>query len=113
MAARLAASIAIAFPMASSCRSLPEGIATALAGLVRSVKCQHDRNLIEGHDTHPVEITRALNKYNSADLKKRSKAPLRITFPARLASRSDALASFRSSPTVAVTPGVTDPPMHG
>ena len=108
----MAASIAIAFPMASSCRSLPEGIVTALAGLVRSVSCYYS-NLIEGHDTHPVEITRALNKDNSADLKKRSKAPLRITFPARLASRWMPWPLSGAARTVAEPRGVTDPPMHG
>ena len=50
-------------------RSLPEGIVTALAGLVRSMNCYYS-NLIEGHDTHPVEIERALKKDYSADPKK-------------------------------------------
>jgi Fic family protein len=51
-------------------RSLPEGIVTALAGLVRSMNCYYS-NLIEGHDTHPVEIERALKKDYSADPRKR------------------------------------------
>ena len=46
-------------------RSLPKGIINALAGLVRSMNCYYS-NLIEGHDTHPVDIERALKKeYNS------------------------------------------------
>ena len=52
-------------------RSLPEGIVAALAGLVRSMNCYYS-NLIEGHDTHPVDIERALKKDYSADPKKRT-----------------------------------------
>jgi Fic family protein len=51
-------------------RSLPEGIVTALAGLVRAMNCYYS-NLIEGHDTHPVDIERALNNDYSNDPKKR------------------------------------------
>jgi Fic family protein len=51
-------------------RSLPEGIVTALAGLVRSMNCYYS-NLIEGHDTHPVDIERALKKDYSVDPRKR------------------------------------------
>ena len=36
-------------------RSLPEGVVAALASLVRSMNCYYS-NLIEGHDTHPVDI---------------------------------------------------------
>jgi hypothetical protein len=42
-------------------RSLPDGVRTALADLVRAVNC-YNSNLIEGHDTHPVDIERALKK---------------------------------------------------
>jgi len=52
-------------------RSLPKGIVTALASLVRSMNCYYS-NLIEGHDTHPIDIERALKKDYSADPKKRS-----------------------------------------
>lgn len=52
-------------------RSLPDGVVTALADLVRAMNCYYS-NLIEGHDTHPVDIERALNKDYSADPKKRS-----------------------------------------
>lgn len=41
-------------------RSLPDGIVTALSNLVRSMNCYYS-NLIEGHDTHPIDIERALN----------------------------------------------------
>jgi hypothetical protein len=40
-------------------RSLPAGVLIALADLVRDMNC-HYSNLIEGHDTHPVDIERAL-----------------------------------------------------
>lgn len=52
-------------------RSLPEGILTALADLVRSTNCYYS-NLIEGHDTHPVDIERALRRDYSADPAKRN-----------------------------------------
>jgi Fic family protein len=51
-------------------RSLPPGVLTALAGLVRSMNCYYS-NLIEGHDTHPIDIERALKSDYSADPKKR------------------------------------------
>ncbi len=51
-------------------RSLPQGIARALADLVRSMNCYYS-NLIEGHDTHPVDIERALNGDYSAEPHKR------------------------------------------
>ena len=51
-------------------RSLPAGVLNALAGLVRSMNCYYS-NLIEGHDTHPVDIERALQNDYSADPKKR------------------------------------------
>jgi Fic family protein len=51
-------------------RSLPPGVVTALADLVRSMNCYYS-NLIEGHDTHPVDIERALKNDYSADPKKR------------------------------------------
>jgi Fic family protein len=50
--------------------SVPEPIARALADLVRSMNCYYS-NLIEGHDTHPIEIERALANDYSADPKKR------------------------------------------
>src|ERR1700734_99956 len=50
--------------------SLAPGIRTALADLVRSMNCYYS-NLIEGHDTHPVEIERALKNDYSADPRRR------------------------------------------
>jgi Fic family protein len=50
--------------------SLAPGIRTALADLVRSMNCYYS-NLIEGHDTHPVDIERALKNDYSADRHKR------------------------------------------
>lgn len=51
-------------------RSLPEGVVTALSTLVRAMNCYYS-NLIEGHDTHPIEIERALNGDYSTDAQKR------------------------------------------
>ena len=42
-------------------RSLPPAIVRALSDLVRAMNC-YCSNLIEGHDTHPVDIERALNE---------------------------------------------------
>jgi Fic family protein len=50
--------------------SLAPGIRTALADLVRSMNCYYS-NLIEGHDTHPVDIERAMKNDYSADRDKR------------------------------------------
>jgi len=50
--------------------SLPDGVLRALAELVRAMNCYYS-NLIEGHDTHPVDIERALKKDYSADPKQR------------------------------------------
>jgi Fic family protein len=55
---------------ASFRRSLPESLLTSLASLVRSMNCYYS-NLIEGHDTHPIDIERALNGEYSKDAKKR------------------------------------------
>lgn len=52
-------------------RSLPHSIQTSLATLVRSMNCYYS-NLIEGHNTHPIEIERALKNDYSADKKKRN-----------------------------------------
>lgn len=52
-------------------RSLPPGLLVALADLVRSMNCYYS-NLIEGHDTHPVDIEKALNDDYSRDPKKRN-----------------------------------------
>ncbi len=51
-------------------RSLPESLVTSLADLVRAMNCYYS-NLIEGHDTHPVDIERALKNDYSKDPHKR------------------------------------------
>ena len=51
-------------------RSLPDSLLASLAGLVRSMNCYYS-NLIEGHDTHPIDIERALNGEYSKEAKKR------------------------------------------
>src|SRR5436190_17690372 len=52
-------------------RSLPPAIQTSLATMVRSMNCYYS-NLIEGHDTHPIDIERALQGDYSSDVKKRN-----------------------------------------
>lgn len=51
-------------------RSLPDGVRGALADLVRAMNCYYS-NLIEGHDTHPIDIERALKKDYSNDPRQR------------------------------------------
>ena len=51
-------------------RSLPPSLLSSLAELVRAMNCYYS-NLIEGHDTHPVEIGRALRNDYSQDRRKR------------------------------------------
>ena len=51
-------------------RSLPESLLASLADLVRAMNCYYS-NLIEGHDTHPIDIERALKGDYSQDAKKR------------------------------------------
>ena len=51
-------------------RSLPKSLRVSLADLVRSMNCYYS-NLIEGHDTHPIDIERALKGNYSEDAKKR------------------------------------------
>ncbi len=51
-------------------KSLPEGVSTALRNLIRSMNCYYS-NLIEGHNTHPIDIERALNNDYSQNPNKR------------------------------------------
>jgi hypothetical protein len=51
-------------------RSLPDSLTSSLAALVRAMNCYYS-NLIEGHDTHPIDIERALKDDYSKDAKKR------------------------------------------
>lgn len=48
----------------------PETLA-AVSALLRTVNCYYS-NLIEGHDTHPVEIERAMNRDYSSDPRRRA-----------------------------------------
>lgn len=50
--------------------SLPPGVLAPLSHLVRAMNCYYS-NLIEGHDTHPVDIERALRNDYSRDPSKR------------------------------------------
>lgn len=52
-------------------RSLPESLMRSLADLVRAMNCYYS-NLIEGHDTHPIDIERALKDDYSTDARKRA-----------------------------------------
>jgi len=51
-------------------RSLPESLMASLADLVRAMNCYYS-NLIEGHDTHPIDIERALKNDYSKNAHKR------------------------------------------
>jgi Fic family protein len=51
--------------------SLPLAIQSALAETVRAVNCYYS-NLIEGHDTRPIDIERALQGDYSSNQKKRN-----------------------------------------
>ena len=50
---------------------LPASVAEALADLVRTMNCYYS-NLIEGHNTHPIDIERATHDDYSADPEKRN-----------------------------------------
>ncbi len=63
--------IELATASAGFSRSMPNGVVTALADLVRAMNCYYS-NLIEGHDTHPVDIERALKKDYSTDPEQRN-----------------------------------------
>src|SRR5271157_2339713 len=52
-------------------RSLPESLLTSLADLARAMNCYYS-NLIEGHNTHPVDIERALKNDYSQDAHQRN-----------------------------------------
>ncbi|WP_210191582.1 MULTISPECIES: Fic family protein [Rhodomicrobium] len=51
--------------------SLPEGMVGAICDVVRSMNCYYS-NLIEGHNTHPIDIERALAGDYSQDTEKRN-----------------------------------------
>lgn len=51
-------------------RALPPGVAHSLSAMVRSMNCYYS-NLIEGHDTHPIDIERALQGDYSREPRKR------------------------------------------
>lgn len=52
-------------------RSLPESMRPAVADMVRAMNCYYS-NLIEGHNTHPADIERALQGDYSGDAEKRN-----------------------------------------
>ncbi|MGC0774820.1 MAG: Fic family protein [Candidatus Acidiferrum sp.] len=65
----------IAFELTSKASSLAGQVhpivTSAIGNLVRSMNCYYS-NLIEGHDTHPRDIDRALNRNLSSQPKKRA-----------------------------------------
>ena len=71
---RLAAAQDLAIELAAKAAafrsSLPAGVRTSLAGLVRAMNCYYS-NLIEGHDSHPIDIERALRNDFSDDPQQR------------------------------------------
>src|ERR1700749_3123627 len=58
-------------------RSLPASLLTSLATLVRAMNCYYS-NLIEGHDTHPVDIERALQGDYSHGLQLEAQAHIAV-----------------------------------
>ncbi len=62
--------VELALKAAAFRSSLPAGVRIALADLVRAMNCYYS-NLIEGHDTHPIDIERALRNDLSEDPVKR------------------------------------------
>ena len=52
-------------------RGISDGVVAALADLVRSMNCYYS-NLIEGHNTHPIDVERALRNDFSNDPGKRN-----------------------------------------
>ena len=63
--------VELAMRSAGFCRSLPDGLLTALATLVRATNCYYS-NLLEGHDTHPIDIERALKDDYSSEPDRRN-----------------------------------------
>src|SRR5665647_874277 len=64
------ASLELAARAAGFRSSLPPGQLAALGELVGAMNCYYS-NLIEGHDTHPIDIERALKNDYSQDARKR------------------------------------------
>jgi Fic family protein len=62
--------IELAQQSAGFSRSLPASLRSSLADLVRAMNCYYS-NLIEGHDTHPIDIERALKGDYSKNTEKR------------------------------------------
>lgn len=62
--------VALAQQSAGFSRSLPASLRGSLADLVRAMNCYYS-NLIEGHDTHPIDIERALKGDYSKNAEKR------------------------------------------
>jgi len=62
--------IELAQASASFRSGMPSGVRQPLSDLVRAMNCYYS-NLIEGHDTHPIEIERALANDYSPDPRKR------------------------------------------
>jgi hypothetical protein len=70
---------ALATEAAGLAARLAPGTSAAVGDLVRGMNCYYS-NLIEGHDTRPVDIERALRAEFAAEPKRRD---LRVVTPAR------------------------------
>jgi Fic family protein len=85
---------------------LPEGLIEPLSSLVREMNCYYS-NLIEGHNTHPVDIQRALFGDKSGDPKKRDlqqEAIAHVAVQRWIDERGDRRGSRRDSPTLLRAP---------
>jgi hypothetical protein len=74
--------VELAQKAASLRRALPESLLSSLATLVRAMNCYYS-NLIEGHNTHPVDIERALradysNDPGTRDLQREARAHVAV-----------------------------------
>ena len=76
-------------------RSLPPASSGRCADLVRSMNCYYS-NLIEGHDTHPIDIERALKNDYSADPRSAISSSKRR--PISLSSNGSTMAVFGVEP---------------
>ena len=61
----------VAVKAAGLASQLPISVQTGIGDIVRSMNCYYS-NLIEGHDTHPRDIARALSSNYSTDAQKRA-----------------------------------------
>ena len=91
-------------------RSLPPSPLSSLATPVRAMNCYYS-NLIEGHDTHPIDIERALREDYSRDAKKRDlqiEAKAHVVVQQWIDESGYRVAPSRESPSVRFTVASTN-----